>query len=801
MSFCEILSHPGIPLESHLLNVADLCKKKFSAHANTRVTEYFDTTAWQDLVWMMGFCHDLGKATSFFQEYLVEEDEIKKATMRGKDNTSHALLSAVIAHFICKKFVGNKPCDHELWQAIPFFIFIAIKRHHGNLNNAVKMNNTDDDNELDIKYDHIDIQFAHIPHEILEHYFSFINKRCDLALTKNDFPKKFGDYYKSVIYREERRRIKRMTSEPVYYFIFQYLFSILIQSDKEDAIFKGDLDLERRHIRDDIVKDYIEKNFGHPKSRMNKLRRDIFNEADQTLDRTDLVTRKIFSLNVPTGSGKTFTCLSLALKLRKRMEKEHGVSPRVIYCLPFTSIIDQNHEVFKSILGNPDSDILIKHHHLSDIFYMSGGDEYDTNKSKFLIESWESEIIVTTMFQLFHTLLTNRNRMLIKFEKLVNAVVLCDEIQSLPYKYWELARSIMSCFSTMFNTCFILVTATQPRLFESDEITELVPQKNRYFAAMNRVSIEFNKNQVTLAEYKNICQQAIARYRDQSFLFVMNTVNSALELFESLAGIDSDADYFFLATNIIPKDRIEVISNIKKTVKRKIIVSTQMVEAGVDIDIDNVWRDMAPLESINQVCGRCNRNFTKPQGTVRIFQILNEEHNNTPFEKYIYGKNPLSIDQTRQVIAGKASVDETQFLENMDDYYTEIKKRLRDEDSQKILEYISNLQFLSVYKNFKLIEEENYERKDIFIEINQKAADTWNQFIEIKGIANTLERKTRFLGIKKSFYDYMISVPATFVKEKEFEETNIVYVNREMLPGCYDKTTGWIRKDQGVYTL
>jgi len=795
----ELYSHPDIPLIDHLQNVADMCEEKFVSH-KTGLDLFFGKKSWQKLIWTMGFCHDFGKATSFFQAYLIEKDEKVKIQMRGKRETNHALISAVIAHFLLCKVIGVSKTGNDLWELMPFLIFIAIKRHHGNVNNAVGMNNTGDENELDIEYEHIDIQFDNINAEEFEHLLFLLGKKICIGVTRSDFPESLSAYYKQNILRGEKKRIKALDKKTEYYFIFQYLFSILIQSDKEEAIFNRRFEFKRKNIQSDIVKKYIKDNFDPPKTEMNIIRERIFNDANKTVSGVDLSSDKIFSLNVPTGTGKTFTALSVALQLRARLESEKKQFPRIIYSLPFTSIIDQNYKVFEEIFSKPDSDILIKHHHLADVFFKSEGHEFDTDESKFLIESWESEIVVTTMFQLFHSVLTNRNRMLVKFEKFVNAIVLCDEIQSLPYKYWKLAREIMTCLSKIFNTYFILITATQPKIFDENEIIELVLDKSTYFSKLDRVNITFEKEPVTLEDYKLLCRTAI-KSNNESFLFVMNTVNSALELFESLSASGCEAEFFFLATNIVPVDRLLTIGEIRNIKTRKIIVSTQMIEAGVDIDIDNVWRDMGPLESINQVCGRCNRNFKQKNGNVRVFQVLNEAHNNTPFEKYIYGKNSLSLHQTREIIAGNETICETDFLKNMDQYYTQIKKKLRDDDSVNILNFMKNLQFLSVFKNFKLIDEENYERKDIFIELNEAAGKTWKSYLEIRDIQNAIDRKIKFLKIKKEFYDYVISVPANFVIEKEYEGTNFVYINKEMLPVCYDKKTGWLRKTEDIYTF
>src|SRR5450830_506841 len=133
----------------------------------------------------------------------------------------------------------------------------------------------------------------------------------------------------------------------------------------------------------------------------------------------------IYSLNVPTGTGKTLTALSFSLKLRDKIKTELNFMTKIIYSLPFLSIIDQNFKVFEDVFKNvqgytPTTDILLKHHHLSDIFYETNGNvEYDTSESLLLIEGWNSEIIVTTFIQFFHSLISNKNRSLRKFHNII----------------------------------------------------------------------------------------------------------------------------------------------------------------------------------------------------------------------------------------------------------------------------------------------------------------------------------------------------------------------------------------------
>jgi len=474
--------------------------------------------------------------------------------------------------------------------------------------------------------------------------------------------------------------------------------------------------------------------------------------------------------------------------------EKSGIKPRIIYGLPFTSIIDQNYEIFDEILKNPDSNILLKHHHLAEISYNQKDNdaEFESGQAKFMIESWESEIIVTTFFQIFHTLFSNRNRMIQKFHKLANSIILLDEVQTIPYKYWKLVRETLLKISELFNVYFILITATQPRIFEPDEIIELVPNKSEYFAQFDRVNLDFVSESIVLQNFIKKCKNEIEN-SDKSYLFVMNTINSSIDLFQHLTNMKLDADYFYLATNIIPKHRFEKIKNIKKSKNRKIIVSTQMIEAGVDIDIENVWRDFGPLESINQVCGRCNRNFSDKKGNVRIFEILNENHNNTPFSKYIYGKSALSIIETKESLGRKTKISESEFLKNMDSYYQILKEKIANDESEIILRFLANLQFADLYKSFKLIDDKLYNKKDVFIEYDETAIEVWQKFVNLKHIKDTFKRKTEFLKFKKDFYDYVISVPEKYVPENEHENTGIVYISNEQVESCYDKHTGWIR--------
>jgi len=790
LSFSSLYSHPDKLLLIHLQNVAQSCLSTFRL-ISSNLSNYMPLEYWEKLIWLLGFSHDLGKATTYFQTYLFEEDPQKRKEMKNKPETSHSLISAVLGFWIAKEYVNGKNNDNL--QNIPFYIYLSIKKHHGNINNAIPFGDSNEADELNVPYDHLDLQWEAIDKAQIQVFFNIINENLSLQINCANFPESLSHYFKKELIRNEKNMFRDRYKQIDDYFIFQFLFSLLLYSDKNDAIFGISPAIPRLSIPADIVKQYKSDTFKNSASKINQIRNFIFEDAHHCISEISL-DNKILSLNVPTGSGKTLTALSIALVLRRRLEESGNIPSRIIYGLPFTSIIDQNFDVYQKLFKYPNSNILLKHHHLAEIGYRVSETEaeFEASEARFLIESWESEIIVTTFFQIFHTIFTNQNRMIQKFHKIANSIILLDEVQALPYKYWRLVKDSIQKISKIFNTYFILITATQPRIFEPDEIVELVPNKANYFEQLNRVELQFNPQKIGLNLFIEKCRKEIIESKE-SYLFVMNTIDSSIQLFNGLNNPDQQTEYFYLATNIIPKHRLERIIAIEKSAKRKIIISTQMIEAGVDIDVENVWRDFAPLESINQVCGRCNRNFADKKGKVKIFEIVNEKHKNTPFSKYIYGKSALSMIETREALGNRDSISEIEFLRNMDAYYHKLKSKLADDESEKNLKFMVNMQFADLYKSFKLIEDAEYNLKDIFIEFDVDAKEIWKMYINLGREIDPIKRHNEFLKFRKDFYDYVISVPARYVNCGEEHPSGIVYAPYNNLEFCYDKDTGWKR--------
>jgi CRISPR-associated endonuclease/helicase Cas3 len=417
--------------------------------------------------------------------------------------------------------------------------------------------------------------------------------------------------------------------------------------------------------------------------------------------------------------------------------------------------------------------------------------EFKEDKAQLLIEGWNSEIVVTTFVQLFHSLISNRNRSLRKFHNIVNSIIILDEVQSLPHKYWLLFKELLDTIGQRCNVHFIFVTATRPLIFDEaqGEILELVPNKRKYFEQFDRIEMRYFPEILMFGEFQQKVLRDLASNPTKSFLIVLNTINSTKELFEYLkSSSNEDTDYYYLSTNITPKERLERILKIKDGTneRRKVIISTQLIEAGVDIDVDIVYRDLAPLDSINQVSGRCNRNYSEgKKGEVKIFSLSDGKNE---YYKWIYPS--FLIEKTKEVLQGSDIISEKQFLELNNQYFQKVKTDQSEHISKERLDDIKKMQFDNLQKNFQLIEK-TYEKTDVFIELDDTAKKIWTEYTAICAVPNLLERKKKFLGIKKEFAEYIISIKTDAAPPTINSDTGIAYVPRENLASFYDENTGY----------
>src|SRR5699024_6226639 len=412
----------------------------------------------------------------------------------------------------------------------------------------------------------------------------------------------------------------------------------------------------------------------------------------------------------------------------KLKEKANLSDSKIIIAIPFTSIIDQNYEVYNEVFKGPDSSLLLKHHHLTEPKYKDKEDSVrDVDQSQYLIETWQSSVVVTTFVQLIATLITNNKSKLLKISALSNAITILDEVQQIPHHLWELIRESLFSITKNLNCYIILMSATQPLIFHPDEeIIELVEDHQKYFSYFNRTKI-INKTQekIQLDDFNEEIINYAYDHPTKNLLIVLNTKKISLEVYRALTlSIEDETEFYYLTTLITPYERKERINAIRaKSKNRKIIVSTQLVEAGVDISVDTIFRALAPLDSIIQAAGRANRyNEKKTISEVYLYKI--EELNKAT--NFIYGAD--LILKTENVLKGQTEITEQNYLSLIQDYFREVKDLSLYTD-KKILKDLSKLNFEKVGK-FKLIE--SIKSESLFIGLNDEANAVWNEFVSIQ---------------------------------------------------------------------
>jgi len=761
----NLYSHPGRLLEDHLLGVAqffDFFLREKPASIRSELTKVGK---------VISLSHDLGKATRYFQNYL-QADEKDKIRLKAYPETRHSLFSAICAFYLSREL-------KETNDLLPLAAFITVHRHHGNLIDIYDELSPYDDkakNILSSQLESIDQDsFSVLTNKIYESGLPLLLVKQTISSWINDFPNALKAIKRSLRYRH---------FEINDFLLLNLLYSLLLDADKSDAVFRDLQFFQRGALLPDNLVDNFKRQVEFAASPINHLRDQAYREV---VERDIDLTKRIYSINLPTGLGKTLASLSYALKLREKAGSNH----RIIYALPFLSIIDQNSLVFDSVLKangiKTQSNILLKHHHLSDIYYYQEDNEFEPDEAKILIEGWNAEVIVTTFAQLFHSLITNRNRSLRKFHRFANCILILDEVQSVPIRYWELLNAVLNDLARYFNSYIVLVTATEPLLFKPDEVVRLA-DRDLYFKSLDRITIQskIDKN-ITLKDLS----ESWAFDDGRSYLIILNTISAAREFYNLVKHLNIPTTY--LSTHLVPKERINRIKDIRVG-KYKLVISTQLVEAGVDIDFDVVIRDLAPLDSINQAAGRCNRNgITK--GTVYIYSLENDQQK--PYASYIY--DPVLLYITRNILGQHPSINENQLLTIIDEYYQECGKRKSQEMARAIKEALTKLRYdsqddkVSISK-FRLIEED-YPKLDVFVEVDEYAQQIWQRYTILVKIKDLFERKKSFDLMKADFYQYVISVPRN-VKNRPPRVGEMGYIELPAIHDFYDDKTGFIPKDE-----
>lgn len=805
------LSHPEQSWMDHVSGVMQL-GQTFSGGIRT---DLFSPDFLMSLCAIATGFHDLAKTTTYFQQYIVAND-LEKHKLRGKPLYRHSMLSAVCAYYVTERYLKRIGEPDDLYAMI---IFIVIRRHHGDLA-SLEYEYSSDENELyNIRLQTDSIDWALLEQSIIKLFRDMGREEVlgdDFKISKeivgswiDELPNKF---------RKQRRRLLTGQLLPVNFESFlktQMIFSLLIDADKSQVGVKNDaFFVQRNHLPADAVAKYA-ATLDRPASPLNDLRNRAFQEVLQ--HNADLQHR-IYMLTLPTGIGKTLNSLAFALKLRDKVynESSEKILPRIIYSLPFLSIIDQNFREFENVFRSNgialDSSILLKHHHLSEVLYEKLNTEkdsklnewdFDISSAKLLIEGWNSEVVVTTFIQLFHTLISHKNSSLRKFHRLAHSIILIDEFQNIPAKYWVLLRDLFKSLAEKLDCRFIFLTATNPEIFEPEDV-QYICEKEKYFMGLNRVTLKSYLDQpMTIDSFVD----QLELDHNKSYLFIVNTIDSAKMMYKKLLERVDKVEMTYLSTHILPFERLKRIDEIRNK-KFRIVISTQMVEAGVDIDFDVVYRDWAPMDSINQSAGRCNRNGAKT-GEVNVIHLVNRS--NKPYASLVYGgtekRGDPRLQITLRLLTENPVLSEQDFLKVITEYYRMVKDKVDDGESYKYIKALMNLEYtgeqqdqIIPIEHFKLIDEDQ-PRLDVFFEYDhdleddkEESTQVWNEFIRINAIRDPIERKNNFLKIRSTFYKYVIPLPR-HMKNPPPEVEGILFVSKSQMKDYYDCVTGYRNED------
>lgn len=405
----------------------------------------------------------------------------------------------------------------------------------------------------------------------------------------------------------------------------------------------------------------------------------------------------LFRLTVPTGGGKTVA--SLAFALRHALENKMD---RIIYVIPYTSIIEQNAKVFRDILG--EENVLENH---CNVDYESSEELLPMQLAS---ENWDKPVVVTTNVQFFESLFANKSSKCRKLHNIANSVIIFDEAQMLPNDYLKPCVAMIEELINSYQVSAVLCTATQPALasffHEGISAKELCPRMEEQFEFFKRTVFE---NVGVLTE-NDLIQRLEKEYQA---LCIVNTKKRAQRIYKQLEG----EGVYHLSTSMYPKHRRRILREIRERLqknKKCILISTSLVEAGVDLDFQSVYRELAGVDSMIQAAGRCNREGLRPakESKVYIFQFEGKEN--------VLGQRQ-QIDVAKSMIADNRDVSD---MESITQYFEMLYHIKGDSlDKKKIMDEFQNKRynFAKVGKEFKLIEQDT---KTIFINYEEEANET-----------------------------------------------------------------------------
>ena len=564
---------------------------------------------------LMGLLHDFGKYSDAFQSYIksaegkIEPDDdeyVDAGRMKGKIDHS----TAGAQYFWENK--GNSP----FWQIAAEIMALCIASHHSGLIDCLSPDGNDVFGKRMGKptdKTHVDEVKVKVEGAVLDH----VNRLLTSSTMEDELSKRLKVLFRS----EDTPDIRQF----MLGFLTRFLFSALIDADRLNSAEREPGSKPEWSLLIDKLEDHLTT--FEPINRIDEIRADISSSCLKFAKRE----RGLYQLTVPTGGGKTLASLRFALHHAARHKMD-----RIIYVVPYTSIIDQNARVARAVFTSIEKSgrqVVLEHH-------SNLTPEQDSNQSKLLAENWDAPIIYTTGVQFLETLFASGTRGVRRLHQLANAVIIFDEIQTIPIRTVHLFNNAINFLIGQCGSTVVFCTATQPLLNEVDPKkgaarllldSQMMPDVGSLFRELHRATIEDSCKPGGWTD-DEVAETALQQLDEaDSVLIIVNKKVQARELFRRLYG--KTEHVYHLSTSMCPAHRAAVLDKIKACLDQKnpvpvICISTQLIEAGVDVDFGSVIRYLAGLDSIAQAAGRCNRNGLRPKGRVLIVNPANENLDN-----------------------------------------------------------------------------------------------------------------------------------------------------------------------------
>lgn len=556
---------------------------------------------------ILGFIHDIGKYSDKFQ-CLIKGDAIE---------CDHSTAGAQKLKQLCRTDEKN------ILKAAYQMMCVSLMSHHGGLIDVIDKDGIDNYSRRLVKnIENIHDRGNNIISKVAEisNSAQFVSE-CKYAIQKlNIFP--------DIENQEELLFFESL--------LIKYIYSCLIDADRLNTIefYQGRIDNISVSWKD-IISAIDSKVEEFQDNCLNRVRSKIYNDCAQMGQEN----KGFFKLTVPTGGGKTLASLRFATEHASINSME-----RIIYVLPYISIIEQNSDVIRQVLvkNGINTEILVESH--------SNLASNELNKLQYgLTSNWSGQIIFTTMVQFLESVFAGGTQGIRRMHNMANAVIVFDEIQSLPVKCVHMANMLMRFLVNSCDSTIVLCSATQPLLEDLSDINRSLPKSmeiiNEKYPLLERVQV-IDKTQARGYGTHEIMELLMEELDScNSLLVIVNTRNCARKLYD-LAKKISSFKVYYLSTNLCAEHRATVIAEVKESLGKKekiLCISTQLIEAGVDIDFECVFRYIAGLDSIIQAAGRCNR-----EG-----RLIGKSGENRFGNVYIINSNEESIGRLADIYIGQ----------------------------------------------------------------------------------------------------------------------------------------------------